>query len=167
MLFRSQGEMARVLEIHLQTPVPSNVLESQKLFNSLSDNYGHAGDMFLRYVIPNLDIVQTMWNGVRDKVYSKRAWTQTERYKLNNVICIITAGMITNHLGLTNYDLVRLAKKACALVQEAADEMMASSTKAVETFAMFLNKNINNLLIIKHAARVGGLPEVPGKEPKG
>jgi hypothetical protein len=162
-----QGEMARVLEIQLTAPVPSSVLESQKLFNSMQDNYGHAGDLFMRYVIPNLDNVRALWNNTRDSIYTKHSWTQTERYKLNNVICIITAGFITNRLGLTNYDMARLTSTALGLVKDAAERLIASASKAVETFAMFLNKNVNNLLIIKDEQRVKGVPEVPAKEPKG
>lgn len=162
-----QGEMARVLEIALNTPVPSSVLESQKLFTSMLDNYGHAGDTYMDYVVRNMDEVQELWNLTRDEIYSRSTWTQTERFKLNNVICIITAGQITNKLSLTKYNMARLTTKAIALVKDAADRLIASANKAVETFAMFLNKNVNNLLIINNTARASGLQEIPSKQPKG
>lgn len=162
-----QGEMARILEIALHTPVPTSVLESQKLFNSMLDNYGHAGDEYMLYVIPNLNYVRTLWNNTRDDIYSRAAWTQTERYKLNNVICILTAGVITNHLKLTNFDMQRLTNTALGLVKDAADRLIASANKAVETFAMFLNKHINNILSINNVSRVGGMNEKPFRDPKG
>jgi hypothetical protein len=162
-----QGEMARILEIALNTPVPKNVLESQKLFNSMIDNYGHAGDVFLRYVIPNLDYVRTLWNSTRDDIYSRANWTQTERYKLNNVICILTAGIIANHLELTKYNIPRITDTVLSLVEDAAERLIASANKAVETFAMFLNKHVNNMLIVKNGQRLGNLLEQTVKEPKG
>jgi hypothetical protein len=162
-----QGEMARMIEVHLQTPVPSDVLETQKLFNSLSSNFGFAGDVFMRYVVPHLrgDVTAT-FNFVRDKIYGMHRWSQTERFALNNVICMIAAGLITNHLKLTNYNIPRLTKKAVAWVRTGAEEMLASATKATETFAAFLNRNINSLLIIDDDKRVKGLPNPVGKEPK-
>jgi hypothetical protein len=163
-----QGEMARVLEIYLQTPVPSDVLDTQKLFNKLNSNYGHAGDVFLRYVIPNLHDVEALWGSVKDRIYSMRMWTQTERYRLNIVICMITAGLITNALGLTNYNIKRLTQKAAALVFQAAEDMRASTVNAVEIISMFINKHIHNMLIIKDAARTNGtLGEMASTTPKG
>lgn len=162
-----QGEMARMIEIHLQTPVPSDVLETQKLFNALSLNYGLAGDVFLRYVVPNLrGAVADTFNFVRDRIYSKYKWKQTERFALNNIICIIAAGLITNYLSLTSFNMNRLIKKAITLVRTGAEELEASATKATETFAAFLNRNINSLLIIADGVRVKGLPTPVGKEPK-
>lgn len=161
-----QGEMARMLEVHLQTPVPSDVLETQKIFNALSTNYGLAGDLFMRYVVPNLrGEVTATFNHVRDRIYAKRKWSQMERFSLNTIICIIAAGLITNYLGLTDFNMVRLTNKAITLVSNATDEMALMTTKATETFAAFLNKNINSLLIINDG-RVNGLPAPTIKEPK-
>lgn len=162
-----QGEMARVIEIHLQTPVPSDVLEKQKLFNKLRDNYGHAGDIFLRYVIPHLDEVRLVWEATRDRIYGRRLWTQTERYRLNGVICIIAAGLITNSLGLTNYDIKRITKKLIAHIAQSGDEMRANSTASIETFAAFINKNAQNILAIEDTTRVNGLQKAAAVTPKG
>ena len=161
-----QGEMARMIEIHLQTPIPKDVLESQKLFNALDSNFGWAGDTFLQYVVPTLRTdCQDIFNVVRDRVYKKRRWGQTERFALNTVICMIAAGLITNYLGLTNFDMDRLTVKAIGLVVNNTLEMEASATRATETFAAFLNKNINSLLIVDDVVRTKGVPEVPRKEP--
>lgn len=162
-----QGELARVIEIHLQTPVPDDVLETQKLFNKLADNYGHAGDFFLRYVIPNLDEVITIWEQTRDLIYSLRTWTQTERYRLNTLVCCIAAGIVTNNIGLTNFNLKRIARKATALIADSGEEMRATATRAVETFAAFVNHNVSNMLIVNSKARANGLQDAPMMVPKG
>lgn len=160
-----QGEMARLIEIHLRTPVPSDVLESQHLFNQLNENYGVAGDMFMRYVIPNLSEVRGIWLEVRDKIYSMHQWTQTERYRLNLLVCMITAGIVAKSLGLLNYNVKRLTEKATALIRQSAEHMRESSTGSVENIAMFVNENINNMLIVKSAASVGTISEVPIRVP--
>lgn len=161
-----QGELARVLEVHLQTPVPTDVLESQKLFNSINTNYGHAAHEFLSWVIPNLDTAKDIWNKVRDKLYTQKNWTQTERYKLNMVVCIVAAGIITNSLGLTNYNIDRIAKRLANTVRHQALEIKAAGTKAIESFAAFINQNINNILVINDKKK-NGLDERPYREPKG
>ena len=162
-----QGELARIIEITLRTPVPSNVLESQKLFASLNENYGHAGDVFLNYVVPNKPDVVRLWNQIRDKIYGMGEWSQTERYKLNQVICISTAGTITNALGLTNYDIKRITKRLLRMIRTTTAEINVTATSAVETFSTFLNQNFNNVLVINSAARRGNITETALREPRG
>jgi hypothetical protein len=165
--FDPQGEMARVVEIHLRTPVPSDVLEAQKVFNRLMDNYGHAGHVYLSYVIPNLEEINRIWEETRDVIYSKQNWTQTERYRLNLVICALAAGVVTNNLGLTQFNLGRIAGTVTRRIKAAGDELRAQSTRAIESFAAFANKNINNMLSIDSKARANGLQNEPHTKPKG
>ena len=161
-----QGELARVIEINLQTPVPSDVLESQKLFNELNENYGHAGDIFVNYVVSNLDLVKKMWNETRDLIYSKGKWTQTERYRLNAVICAITAGVITNNLGLTNFNLSRIARRMINVIRVGVVEQALRSVQASETVAAFVNHNVNSMLSIDSKQRANGLQNEPYIKPK-
>ncbi len=161
------GELARILEVPLRSPVPDNVLEIQKAFNALAYNYGHAADVFLRYVIPNLDTVRDMWEQTRDTIYSKHTWTQTERFKLNNVVCLVTAGLITNSLGLTNYNIARIMGKLLELIKAATAEQQYSATSAVGTVANYINKNIRNVLIINHKPASVNISDRPALEPLG
>jgi hypothetical protein len=143
------------------------VLESQKVFNLISENYGHAGHIYLNYVVPNIGAVQKIWNDTRDYIYSQKKWSQTERYRLNIVVCAIAAGVITNVLGLTNYNLSRITKKMMDLIGKAGDDMRHSSLTASSAFAAFINKNINNILSIDSIARTNGLQNEPYIKPKG
>jgi hypothetical protein len=161
-----QGELARSLEIRLDTPLPDDVLGAQLTFNKILDNYGLAGDIFMRYVIPHLDEVKRIWENTRDKIYGMERWTQTERYKLNAVICMVSAGLVTNHLGLTRYDIGRIAKKLVNKVRDLRDELKAVSTTASSTVSSFINKNIRNILIVNRKTGPSGLPEAPRVEPQ-
>ncbi len=162
-----QGEMARTIEIYLQTPVPSDVLGMQKMFNLLADNYGHAGDAFLRYVIPSLDDVASIWEETRDYVYSQGSWSQIERYRLNAVICATTAGIVLRNLGLVNYNVKRICKKMIRHVASAGAHMSQQSVKASESIASFVNKNVNNMLSIDSKVRSNGLQNEAYVKPKG
>lgn len=143
------------------------MLGAQLIFNKLLDNYGHAGDIYMRYVIPHLDEVKRTWEATRDKVYSMERWTQTERYKLNIVICMVTAGLITNQLGLTKFNIGRIAKKLVDKVRDLRDELKTTSTTASSTVSAFVNKNIRNILIVNKRSGTNGIPEVPRVEPQG
>ena len=162
-----QGEMARTIEIFLQTPVPRDVLETQRVFNGLADNYGHAGDAFLKYVIPHLEEVQAMWLETQEAIYSKGSWTQTERYRLNAVICAVTAGVILQNLGLLSFNVTRVARKVIRLVSNAGAQMLLQATKATESIASFVNKNVNNMLIVDAKSRANGLQNQAYVKPKG
>ena len=165
--FDPQGEMARVIEIHLRTPVPDDVLGAQKVFNQLEDNYGHAGPLFISFVVSNIEYVQRVWEQTRDWVYLEHTWTQTERYKLNQVVCALAAGVITNTLELTSFNISRIAAHILAVVKKSGADMQSQSTRAVETFAAFINNNINNMLTIDSKQRSNGLQNEPYMKPKG
>jgi hypothetical protein len=165
--FDPQGEMARVIDIHLRTPVPRDVLTSQKIFNKLNDNYGHAGNLFLSYLIPNIEEVKEIWNEMRDGIYRMREWTQTERYRLNIVICALTAGYITNKIGLTSFNLSRIGKSVVKYVAEAGEALRQQELSTCEMFAAFINRNINNMLSIDSKPRTNGLQNEPYVKPKG
>lgn len=162
-----QGEMARVIEVPLKPLPQESVLETQKLFQKLNYNYGHAGDVFMRYVVPNQSAVQKLWNDTRDLVYNKRKWSTTERFRLNKVICILTAGIVLNQLGLTTFNLSRIAKWAVDRITTMNEEAKAASVGAIDTFGMFINENISNMLRIDSKARTNKLQAVPYMVPKG
>lgn len=161
-----QGELARLLEIQLPVYGNDNPLELQKQFNAMENNYGHAGHIYLSYVLANLDSVREVWEKVRDMLYSKHRWSQTERYKLNMVICMVTGGLIAKSLGLIDYDIQRIGRKLSSLVKLSADEAADSMTRAVESIANYANQNINNLLIINDG-KMNGLYQAALYEPRG
>lgn len=162
-----QGEMARVMEIYVNTPTPDDVLATQKIFNSLDENFGHAGDVYLRYVVPNMqNIVRPTWNAVRDKIYAMHPWTQTERFALNTVITAVTGGILAGSIDLINYDIKAITQWAVNQVRGATQEAALTTTRAVETFAAFLNRYTNNILIINGATGTPGIPTAYIKEPK-
>ena len=143
------------------------MLEAQKLFNGLNDNYGHAGDVFLKYVVPNLETVNSLWEETRDVVYARGNWSQTERYRLNAVICAITAGVITNTLGLTTFNVGRIMRTVLKHIKSTVEYAKSQSTKASETFASFVNKNVSNMLSIDSKQRATGLQNEAYVKPKG
>ena len=161
------GEMARVIEIYLSTSVPSDVLEAQKVFDKVNHNYGHAIDVFLRYLIPNLGDANLIWEQVRTKVYSLRSWSQVERFRLNLVICGIAAGVITNSLGLTSFNVARIMRRMADHVAAESANMAANAVTAIDSFTMFINSNVSNMLVIDDKTRSNSLQSSAYKEPKG
>lgn len=155
------GELARVLEIYLPKLPHTDVLESLKLFTKLNDNYGHAAHVFMGFVMQQgPEKIKQLFDVVQAKVYKKHLWTQTERYKLNGAIAIICAGVICNQLGLLSYNMTRITQYLCAMIKERSEEMLANGLTVAEMFATFINKNINNMLIISDKARNGTMSQM-------
>lgn len=164
-----QGEMARLLEIYLPKLPHQNVLESMKLFSDLDHNYGHAAHVFISFVMrEGPEKIRQLFEVVQTKIYSKHNWTQTERFKLNGAVAIVCAGVICNQLGLLSYNMTRITQRLCDQVKEATANMDASGLAVTEMFAMFINKNINNMLIISDKARNGTMSQMiaPDLTPK-
>jgi hypothetical protein len=150
-----QGEMARVIEIALESQVGGDVLEAQKIFNKLDDNYGHAGHLFTEYIVENAEAVQKIWEDTREVVYAYHKWGQVDRYRLNGVICGISAGVITNSLGITSFDLRGITKWILDHLKSAGTAMQETSTTAVGALTTFINSNIDSLLVINGKANKG------------
>ena len=166
--YNPAGELARVIELRLaEVSESSNVLAAQQQFGKVYDHYGVAGHEFMLYVVPNADVVKKIIEDTRADMYSKFAWRQADRFRVNILTVIISAGIITNHIGLTDYDLAGLQAHAIRMITNASLEAMQNSTKAIETIAMYINKNINNILSVKGNVRIGGLLEQPAREPRG
>lgn len=162
-----QGELARVLEIPITEKEDDKVLEIQKLVNVINDNYGWAGPIFAQYVVEHYEEVQKEWNDVRDVIYGMRKWTQTERYKLNEVVCIGTAGVICKKLGLLDYDIKSIIKSLIELVFDSAEHARGLESKATEIISQFINRHVQNVLVINDKQKVANLDDAPIVRPKG
>lgn len=150
-----QGEMARVIELYLEPRAMGDVLEMQKMFGKLDHNYGHAGHIYMQYVVENPDVVKKVIEDTREAVYAYHKWGQVDRFRLNGVICKISGGIIANSLGLTEYDIRGLTKYALELLKTAGVAMQETSTTAVGALTTFINSNIDSLLVIDGKPKKG------------
>jgi len=163
-----EGELMRILEFTISKTDNMTKAESDSAFNAMYDNYGVAGEVFIRYVITNLPEVKKMLEKIQRKFDKAAGLTQRERFWSAQAACAITSGLITKKLGLHDIDVAAVYKWAVETIGRMRVEVRPGASGPMAHLGLFLNKHNNNMLIVKSTAdKRSGLFEAPIREPRG
>ena len=163
-----EGELMRILEFNVSKTDDMSKTESDTAFNGMYDNYGVAGEMFIRYVIANLPEVKEMLAKVQRKFDKAAGITQRERFWSATAASAITAGIITKKLGLHNIDVAEVFKWAVETIGRMRVEVRPGVTGPLAQLGLFLNKYNTNMLIVNSTVdKRSGLTQAPVREPRG
>ena len=163
-----EGELMRVLEFAVAKNDSLSKAESDAMFNPMYENYGVAGEIFIRYVISNLPEVRRLLEKVQRKLDIAAGFTQRERFWSATAACAITSGIITKKLGLHDIDVSEVYKWAVETISNMRVEVRSDSMTPLSRIGMFLNEKNNNMLIVNsNIDKRSGLTEAPIREPRG
>jgi len=163
-----EGELMRILEFSVAKMDNMSKAESDEAFNGIYDNYGVAGEVFMRYVIANLPEVKKMLGKIQRKFDKAAGMTQRERFWSATAACAITAGVISKKLGLHNIDVAAVYEWAVATIGRMRVEVRPGVAGPLAHLGLFLNEHNNNMLIVNSTVdKRSGLMEVPVREPRG
>ena len=163
-----EGELMRVLEFAVAKNDSLSKAESDAMFNPMYENYGVAGEIFIRYVISNLPEVRRLLEKVQRKLDIAAGFTQRERFWSATAACAITSGIITKKLGLHDIDVSEVYKWAVETMSNMRVEVRSDSMTPLSRIGMFLNEKNNNMLIVNsNIDKRSGLTEAPIREPRG
>jgi hypothetical protein len=163
-----EGELMRILEFNVSKNDDMSKTESDSAFNGMYENYGIAGEMFIRYVIANLPEVKEMITKIQRKFDKAAGITQRERFWSATVACALTAGIITKKLNLHNIDVGAIYQWAVETIGRMRVEVRPGVTGPLAHLGLFLNRYNNNMLIINSTVdKRSGLTEAPVREPRG
>jgi hypothetical protein len=151
-----EGELKRVIDLHISLPVDIPKQVSDELFVKLADNYGLAGPIFIQYVINHREEVEKMLRDMQIKVDAELGMERSDRFYSAVLACAFTAGAIAKQLGLWDIDIKRVydwAVRAFKDVKQSNAETIGSSSTplALEVLGRYLNENVNRMLIINGA----------------
>lgn len=163
-----EGEMMRIIELRIH-PTNSHSKEyTDALFGRLTDNYGHAGEVFIKYVVENLPDVLDILRDVQLRLDAAAGLGQRERFWSNIGALAITGGLIANQLGLLDIDVKRIFNWLVVFLKTGKGEVKNGTvTDGAGALGSFIAANINNILIIRDGAADNGLPTPPMREPRG
>lgn len=163
-----EGELMRVLEFGVSKMDDLSKAQSDEMFNPMYENYGIAGELFIRYVITNLPEVKRLLAMVQRKFDRAAGFTQRERFWSATAACALTAGIITKKLGLHDIDVGKVYEWAVKTMGHLRVEVRSDGTGPLNRVGMFLNQHNNNMLIVNSFVdRRNGLVEAPVREPRG
>lgn len=147
------AEAMRIFELNLP--------ESQKIYEAhvkaktklLDRNYGHAGRIYMTYLIQNLPKVQKILEATIQDITDRGQLRNEERFWGAMFGCVLVGGAIAKKLGLHNYDVKRVVDKFTMQSEEVREAVRNSQSDPVSLLSDFLNNNLDGILKMDHEGR--------------
>jgi len=163
------GESMRLLEysIHPSNIIPTQVAK-QMFDHQLKENYGHAGEIYCSYLVNNLEDTVSNLMAIQEKIDKEMRLTAKERFWSAVISCNITGGLIARSLGLHDYDMKAIYTWSMQMLNVVRQELAPPSNNAAGIIGDFLNRNIQNLLVVNNEVdKRTNLQSAPMQEPRG
>ena len=158
----ADGELHRVFEYEINKPEELDPDYAQGMVVTLNQNYGHAGDIYLKSVMKDTKGTKALIDRVRKKINQAVGAQSSERMWIAGISCKIAGGYIAKSLGIITWDMDALFKLAIKELRskrgEAADEKMSFNSVLGE----FLSENKGAILQINGKADArSGIEQAP------
>jgi hypothetical protein len=141
-------EIARVFEYKFgRSTHQMGKLEADDVIPAIFENSGHAGRVFLNYVVQNQQEVKQLLSKTRKLLTQKAGMTQEERFWLAGMTAILTGLLLAKRLGLVSFDLGNLTSWAVRQVRSMRELVGETETDVIDQFGVMLNEMSNGLLV--------------------
>ena len=165
------GEMMRVIEYKIE---PSTIIApdvAKSMFDhQLAQNYGHAGQIYARWLVNNLEEAKEGALGLQAKIDRELQLTSRERFWSALVAANLTGGLIMKQRLklIPEWNMKNIYDFAGNLIGSMRNEAVAPVNDAVQVVGDYINRHIQNVLVVKDAAdRRTNMQDAPIREPKG
>jgi hypothetical protein len=150
----AEATQMRVFEIALSrdlvTSVWSDTNAVDLIEHQLLENYGHAGQAWLRYCIANRATLKDDVRKLRSKYNPTNADDTRERYYRDLISTVIVALKHAAKLGLVKFDLVGVAKWAKGNISKLRVRRSEHTFSADEYISQFLGSLHGKIIVTKH-----------------
>lgn len=161
------GEMMRLIEYTINRTSNLSKQEADEIFQTMYENYGHAGPIFLEYVLKNKELVLDTLRAIQKKIDALVGLDSRERYYSATAAANITGGLIAKECGLIDYDMMRIFNWVVEMLRGLKSTIIAPSEDYSQTIGEFINENWFKVLVINDLAdNRTGLDQIPLIEPK-
>jgi hypothetical protein len=161
------GELMRLIEFQIPVNSVMNKVEADEIFSQLDNNYGHAGRIYLQWLVSNLEEAIDMVKQIQVVIDKKVKFSGRERFWSGVAACNIAGAMIAKKLGLIDIDIKRVFEWMVAEFSKMRHEIKAPPTNQASTIGEFLNEFRGSILVINDAAdKRSGMAQLPIVEPK-
>jgi len=163
------GEFMRLFEYRIEMTDKISKEEADVVFNKLYNNYGHAGQEYIKYLVGNLeDAINTVLQ-VQQKIDEEIGLTNRERFWSAVVACNIAGALMAKDIGIIpDFDIGRVYRWAIAEVKAMRSEIKApTANNQASVIGEFMNEHRASTLVIN--AKVDGrtgMEQLPIVEPK-
>jgi hypothetical protein len=158
----ADAELHRIMEFPFQKPEELDPDFAQELASILFNNYGHAGDIYLKAIVRDVPGTRELMKKVR-KVLNRELGTQSsERVWIASFCSMITGGYIAKSLGIIDWDIEKLFKMIIKIVKQKRGEAEAEKVSFNTVIGEYLSENKGAILQINGKADArSGIEQAP------
>lgn len=145
----SEGPKARVFQAFFAR---SYIFDTygRKLFQALSDNCGHAGELIVQEIIKRGGprVVYDEYHGKFSKDFNFK-FHGTERFIEAGFVCAYAIGCIMHELGLISFDVKKAIRRLIQELQSIRSRNNASAVNSFDLLGMFLLEHNDRLVHVR------------------
>lgn len=163
------GESVRLIEYRIEPSDIISVAHGKQMFDhQLNENYGHAGVIYIQWLVNNLEEAKQLLAKVQARLDRDLQLTSRERFWSASVASNITGGLIAKGLGLINFDMKAVYAWALTMIKNIRNDVKTPQSNPVATLGEFINEHINNTLVVSgNVDTRSGMNALPTLEPRG
>jgi len=163
------GESMRLLEYTIGPNDAIGVAEGKAMFDhQLQENFGHAGEIYIQWLVNNLEDAKALIKKVQAKIDREVQFTSRERFWSAVAACNITGGLIAKSLGLHDFDMVAVYDWLVKMLNEMREDIKPPQSNPATILGEFINSHMINALVVNGEMDArSNLEALPMWEPKG
>lgn len=146
----ADGEMMRLLEYSISKVPAIDQAEAKQMFDfQLLDNYGHAGPIYIQWLVENLEEAKELLARIQSNLDRELGLTQRERIWSAVVAANIAGGIIAqSKCNLISWDMGRILGFAMDMIKGMRTQVTSPVIDVVSTIGDYMTTNIKNTLVV-------------------
>ena len=161
-----QGESARLIQFNYVMPPGLTYEVGKKLLDPVNENYGHAGKIFIKYIITNMEAVEKRVKANCLRFAKDFGGDSKDRYWINWGGTWLTGAEIAKELGLHNLDIERIYRYLIAELHRLVIKLEGTMLSASDVLESFIYRNTSNMLVVDSTVSLKKTPAyIPARTP--
>lgn len=162
------GELMRLIEYEIPETKLLTKQEADEIYPKLYTNYGHAGRIYIRDLVANLEERIAEVKEVQRLIDQKIGFTNRERFWSGVAACNIAGAIFARRLGIFDIDIGRVFKWMLKEFSKMREEIKPPASTHASVIGEFWNEHRRNSLVINgEVDKRTGVEMLPIMEPQG
>lgn len=164
----ADGELMRVIEYTIPDTKLLTKEEADEIYPKLNTNYGHAGRIYIRDLVCNLEERIKEVKDMQLLIDRKVGFTNRERFWSGVAACNIAGALFARRLGLIDIDVGRVFKWMVREFTQMRQEIKPPASSYASVVGEYWNEQRQNTLVINDEVdKRTGVELLPILEPRG
>lgn len=164
----ADGELMRVIEYTIPDTKLLTKEEADEIYPKLNTNYGHAGRIYIRDLVCNLEERIKEVRDLQLLIDRKVGFTNRERFWSGVAACNIAGALFARRLGLIDIDVGRVFKWLVREFTQMRQEIKPPASSYASVVGEYWNEQRQNTLVINDEVdKRTGVELLPILEPRG